>query len=90
MQIWVCLIKSILKTFCKEVSLARKTHSIMTQKYCIEINVQLRTPSMFCNNKGSIKTNTTHKRAILEVQNQKLFYTRRYNLTNEIICKIPM
>lgn len=31
-----------------------------------------------------------HTRAILEVQNQKLFYTRRYNLTNEIICKIPM
>lgn len=35
-----------------------KTHSTTAKKYCIEINVQLRTPLKHCNNKGTIKTNT--------------------------------
>lgn len=80
---------------------------ITKQEHCLEINVQLRTPSMFCNNKGTIKTNPMHKRCwqklcyvfwfpqegilnTIEVENQRLFYTHGYNLTNEIMCKIPI
>jgi len=64
-----------------------KMHSIMTQKYCIEINVNLKTPPKLCSNKGTIKTNTMHKRCRQThnllmffgfhrraVENQNLFY----------------